>query len=982
MKLYEELAGEHWTVGRRKYFAPRTKDAMARALGRIYEAPPEEYKNVIDTLRKDNRISVEDFCEKVAAYIEQKEHGFRLNFFIDEVGQFISDNTKLMLNLQTIAETLATKCKGRSWIFATAQEDLEAIVGDQAAVQSDDFSKIQGRFKIRIPLTSANVDEVIEKRLLAKNAAAADLLAKNWKAQRANLSTILSFSESGVQFRKYQGEKDYVRKFPFIPYQFDLFQQCIRELSKHNAFQGRHASIGERSMLGVFQEVLRDIRSADTTTLVSFDKMFEGLRSTIRGEIQNAITLAERNITNDLAVRVLKALFLVKYYSNFKTTARNISVLMLTSTREDLKKHEQQIKEALNLLENQTYIQRNGEVYEFLTDDEKDVENEIKSTEIDPQQITQFFNEILFDTVIGDNRIRFIDNKQDYEFTKRIDGATVGRDKELIIEILTPNSDNYGREEFYKAHTMGYNTLALFILPQAERMLQDIRLYLKTGKYYKQNISSTNKHSLQLIIIDKQRQNVERKKQLTVQLRRLLGEAAVYMNGAKHPIGHSADGKTKVINAFQDLVKLAYTNLKMLGNIQYTEEMIKNTIRSRQDDLFGTDEATISEAESEIYHLIVRRKKQSDRTTLADLKDHFSRKPYGWYLNAVLCLTARLFKRGKIEARQDSNLLSDEDFMASLLNNRAFGNTLLEPQMDFDQSLVRRLKEVYQDLFDETCPYNEARDAAKLFKEKAKAEARELYELIGNKYRYPFLESVRPVAETLERLGAMEYGVLINRIGDFEDELLDQKEDTLDPIRKFWNGEQKKIFDQVDQFLNGDQSNFEYVEDADVQLLQAVKNHPKPYQGNTIKAAKEAMDALRKKVAAQIDREKQKTLTIIREAKEQILRQEEFPNLEEDKQNKVTSPFDTLAARVKEQRYISTLRQYGTKVPDLVAEQLTVYQKLLSPDKPEVKYIKKSNVKIAFSKRELKDEADVEAYIASLKAEMLKHIHNNVRIII
>ena len=86
---------------------------------------------------------------------------------MDEVGQYISDNTKLMLNLQTIAESLATKTKGSSWILVTSQEDMEAIVGDMNKSQQNDFSRIQARFKIKI--TSANVDEVIEKRLLKKN---------------------------------------------------------------------------------------------------------------------------------------------------------------------------------------------------------------------------------------------------------------------------------------------------------------------------------------------------------------------------------------------------------------------------------------------------------------------------------------------------------------------------------------------------------------------------------------------------------------------------------------------------------------------------------------------------------------------------------------------------------------------------------------------------------------------------------------------
>src|SRR5690606_24307914 len=98
------------------------------------------------------------------------------------------------------------------------------------------------------------------------------------------------------------------------------------------------------------------------------------------------------------------------------------------------------------------------------------------------------------------------------------------------------------------------------VLPESERLLRDVRLYLKTEKYYKQNISSTNNESQKRIIIEKQQQNVERKRQLIIQVKELLGQSMVYMNGTRHQVGHSADGKTKVFNTFQDLVKLAYPN--------------------------------------------------------------------------------------------------------------------------------------------------------------------------------------------------------------------------------------------------------------------------------------------------------------------------------------------------------------------------------------------------------------------------------------
>ena len=73
-----------------------------------------------------------------------------------------------MLNLQTITEELGTICRGRAWIVVTSQEDIDAVLGEMKQSKANDFSKIQGRFKTRLSLSSANVDEVIQSRLLAK----------------------------------------------------------------------------------------------------------------------------------------------------------------------------------------------------------------------------------------------------------------------------------------------------------------------------------------------------------------------------------------------------------------------------------------------------------------------------------------------------------------------------------------------------------------------------------------------------------------------------------------------------------------------------------------------------------------------------------------------------------------------------------------------------------------------------------------------
>ncbi|MBK7751623.1 MAG: hypothetical protein IPI41_03145 [Flavobacteriales bacterium] len=102
---------------------------MAKVLGELNKTDASKYASILDELEDKQKQSIEDLCGRVSAYIATKPKGFRLNFFVDEVGQYISENSKLMLNLQTIAETLATKTK-EFMDLVTSREDMEKVVGD------------------------------------------------------------------------------------------------------------------------------------------------------------------------------------------------------------------------------------------------------------------------------------------------------------------------------------------------------------------------------------------------------------------------------------------------------------------------------------------------------------------------------------------------------------------------------------------------------------------------------------------------------------------------------------------------------------------------------------------------------------------------------------------------------------------------------------------------------------------------------------
>jgi hypothetical protein len=216
---------------------------------------------IIKQYQQSYAVSIEDFADEVKAWLDKQPDGFRLNFYVDEVGQFIGSNTHLMLNLQTIAESLNTKCGGRAWVFVTSQEDMDKVVGDRTKQQGNDFSKIQARFKTRVNLTSADVEEVIRKRLLEKNDAGART-PSDLRHRVGELQDTVRLRRRREEVPQLHRREHFVGTYPFVSYQFPLFQAAIEGISDHNAFEGRNSSVGERSMLGVVQEVAKDIGTA------------------------------------------------------------------------------------------------------------------------------------------------------------------------------------------------------------------------------------------------------------------------------------------------------------------------------------------------------------------------------------------------------------------------------------------------------------------------------------------------------------------------------------------------------------------------------------------------------------------------------------------------------------------------------------------------------------------------------------------------
>ncbi|WP_247040359.1 BREX system P-loop protein BrxC [Arthrobacter rhizosphaerae] len=985
---YARIAGINWAEGRELDVLEESNVAAAYAavIGDNSASPT----NILTKYRDSYAVSIEDFAEEVKAWLHKQEAGFRLNFYVDEVGQFIGSNTHLMLNLQTIAESLNTKCQGRAWVFVTSQEDMDKVVGDRTRQQGNDFSKIQARFATRVKLTSADVEEVIRKRLLEKNVAGEAALNAIYADQHANFKTLFDFVDGAKTYRNYTDETHFVGTYPFVSYQFPLFQAAIEGISDHNVFEGRNSSVGERSMLGVVQQVAKDIGDVEVGRLATFDQMFAGIRASLKSAAQRAIDRAERDLPDPdsdltkLAVRLLKALFLVKYVEGFHATPRNLTVLVYDRFGLDLPALSKQVQEALTLLETQTYVQRNGNVYEYLTNEEQVIEEEIKNVDIDASEVSGRLFKILSGDVVRTSKLRYAKNGQDFAFGYKLDDQVYGQQRELTVHFITPEYP-FGPENT-RMHSAGKDELRVILEPD-ERALSDLRLLIKTEKYTKRKQTTSLSAIEELILRSKAAQNVEREKELIERIRRAVGKADLVINAAD-VTSSSQDAITRVTDGFQDLISRTYTQLSLLGGSTYSEQQVAVFANPDQANIINDPSLSrLATPGDAVLSFVLQRDRLGEQVTVKAIVDAFQAKPYGWDLASIEVVVAWLVGISKITVTVDGNLLKRTEVAPVLRNTQKHSHAVVAPQKIFDERKVATFRKFCTDFFDEATAPKDPLELARHGSEKLGAKLDELKaRVIGSKY--PFVEQLASPITSLERaVGKPDEWYLTEFV--LGDELLDAKENVIDPIQSFLGGGQRVIYDQAADLLIANANNLRYLpagSDTDVQRLL---DDPNAFRGNRMTQLKHAADALGAQVENSLAANRRMVLEVIERRKAEVLDSAYYSNAIEEAQQRVTRTIDQIVATVGSERQIALIREQGNSFeektyPELLDQLASSARPKGGTDSPEPtparQTVSVKRITVSGAHGVLENPEDVDRYLDALRIALLNALNDGKRI--
>jgi len=981
--VYAAVSGASWEQ-HLPFLDTLENETFAKAYSQSSGMAYDEALKLFDRQREGYKVSPEDFAKRVKAYIDKQGPQFRLNFFADEVGQFVGQDSRLMLNLQTITESLATICQGRAWVFVTSQGDLKNVLGELRKGEGDDFTKIQGRFKSRLNLTSADVREVIHKRLLAKTEDEPEALTSIYDREKENLQTMYRFGDGSVHYHSWRGSDEFCAFYPFVPYQFDLFQRAIEQLSRHEAFTGRHTSVGERSMLEVFQEVAKALSDGEIGGLATFDRMFDGISATIRGDMQTSVRQAEKQLDDPTAVGILKALFLLKWVPQFKPTPRNVAILLMDRPDINIQAHEKAVREALAFLEQQSYLQRIGELFEFLTDAEKDIEVEIKNTEIEESDQTKLLADVFFADILRDPKIRYEAHGQDYPYTRRLDDQLVGKDAAIAINVITADHPNHGDHYTLAAQNTGKAEL-LAVLPTDGRIIDDARLFLKTRKYIQQNTGSHVEESRREILARRGQQNSANRTDLQTRCAELVSKATLYLNGSKLTDIGECEARTRFQKAGQELISFAYPSLRMLRG-SYDEGLLRKTLLDPDDFLAGGG-YTLSEAEQEVWGYVLRSQKDDkERVTVEEMVRDFAKRPHGWPIMGVLVQVARLFRMGKIELRK-VELLDGHGAFEALRNPRNHGNVRVSLQEHYDPTVVKALKNFHHDFFDRPNDGTDARSVAQITLEALAGEARDLQVLLDEKAAYPFLQDLEPVRKRIQAIAEKDYAYLLNNLDEFSEELLAAKDDLIAPVKAFMHGKQRETYDQVVAFLAAEKANFGEISKEELAPMKAVIESGAPYRGDLLPKAKAAMANVTRLIDAVLTEECQSALAAIGDSEKKIEALPEYAGLDESQRARVMERSQRARRVIGAERFISAIRDrlYRYLQEDYPAQLALAAQLADSgggdePPEPQVRYVSISTLKPACALPYIATEEQLEQYLSALREVATAQLRNGNRV--
>ena len=995
-RVFEEKKGKSWLEIRRA-FAFNGKFIIP-TLMEVLDMSEDDAKAWFND-KTATEISIAQLVEDMKAYVNTKPANFRLLFMIDEVGQYVGTDTDMLLNLQSLIEKIGSECEGKIWVICTGQEAIDEII----KVRADEFSRIQARFKTRLSLSSSSVDEVIQKRILKKKPESEKMLEKVYEENDSVLRNLFSFRTDIVDIKKgFTGPLEFAENFPFIPYQFIIMQKVFAEIRKHGN-SGKHLSGGERSMLSGFQEAAQEIQKRDEYAIVPFFRFYDTVHTFLDGSIRRVIERCQKAADNGDGIEqqdvdVLKLLYLVRYIDDIPSNLDNIVILMADDIRVDKIIMREAVRGCLDRLMSQNYIGRTGDTYNFLTDEEQDIQREIRDTNVDTASIVERIAQMIYGDIFTTKKFRY--GKYDFAFDQMVDGITVGvATGGMRLRFLTVATDAIEKTD-YRLMAESKGNEAIVVLADTP-YYESLESAMKIRKYVKQRNVSQLPKSVQKIISDQQDEAGKYELSAMTELQNAIEGAQFYADG-EHLEIKAGNAKSKIDQSLEYLVAHVYRKLDLITDNAGSDADIIAILTGAVTALPGMEPNRDAASAMEEYLEMQDAKKLP--TSMADVQSKYSAIPYGWKEIDIAAVAAQLIYSQKVTIKYAGNTIQPDDpKLPDMLRKKSeIGKTSISKRKTISATMMRDVKAMLREYFD-IMDVPDDEDGLVHFITEKFTEQRNYYASLDARYdghKYPDHVLVQEAVHLMDDILSQKKDniALIDRVLKKEDALFDNKEAMSNGIENFFKT-QVTVFDQAVQFeksLHDDLDRIAENEEAHkalntIRLITMVQTGSK-FNYNRIRELNPLVDTVRTAHDKMLEEKRAEVLETVRQCMEATHTVANGDSKASQLIEKSDLYFSQCKGKIVELKSLALLDAMFLPMCQYKDDTVSNIESVLTPPapKPQVqptqsgkeaatakkKVVRAYNRQVVFQAKTLRSEADIDDYVEKIRSQLKQLLKN------
>lgn len=783
---------------------------------------PESLRNAI---LNPPEYRIKDLINEFQEFLADKPSTYRLVFLLDEVSQYIGSNTSLLLNLQSIIEEISTYCQSKIWIACTAQQDLSSLIENRDN-KTEDFGKILGRFDTMISLQSQDAAYITKKRVLDKNDDGKQELIDYYRTNKVAIDN--QFVVVHDLYKSYSKREDFLLTYPFIPYQFQLITDVFTAFSRAK-YVTEGVRDSERSILGITHFTAQQCMEQEVGYFVPFDLFFnEQLVKNLTHHANNIISRAykiEEVFSDPFAKRVVNILFMLSSLSesqqvNFPATIENIAHLLMSNIEDTKLDLQTKTEVVLSKLVEKKIIQESDNTYRFYKEDEIEVANMIDSININSKEQSEALDSIL-NNAIGKPQVRYSFGNNKFTVAAKIDDLAVKNIGDLNVQFLffdTRKAEdimlNVARQDLIVCCNEWFT--------QDKSLIKDLTKYVKTDNYIKQyysNAQGKRKNTIQNFRVE-----ADKLKDKIAQAFKIKFSQTRFIS-AQNIIEAESISRSGADNILDAII------IKHIEEIYHKNELTKHyvdnqsNLRLKADDRQQTIDKSLTPAEEAIENYL---NMQSEGISVSDVVKDFAKIPYGWKDISTLHVLIELNKKDKRRFEFNNNPIAAKDFAVQAINTQNRMKISIYPQKGYSVvDIANFINAVNNIAFSENIIPTNLQDfklAIEKFKEQLKSKLKEANELKGNYEGYPLnihFKNYHSKISNLynERNDDKIFDLMLNKANDYaaiRDKYVQAKEfveDRFDSVTSFKN------------FVNKHAGNFNTLDEVDKVKSQRLKEY-------------------------------------------------------------------------------------------------------------------------------------------------------------